>query len=81
MADAAGLGNTDMVKNEPVKSRQVNPTQRPIFDLQNKHPLVTLVVGDLGHNIQRASATVLLRLLQPRLQNLSVSNGYWGVEL
>lgn len=71
MSDAPGLDDTDMVKNEPVKSRQVHPTRRHIFDLPKKHPLVILIVGDLEHSIQRTNANHQFgKILMETIQNL-----------
>jgi len=51
MADAPAVNHP---MEEPAKSRKVNETRKQVFALKKKHPCVTLVVGDLKRNIERA---------------------------
>jgi hypothetical protein len=51
MSDATDANNP---MEEPVKSRKVNETRKHVFALKKKHLRVTLIVGYLKQNIERA---------------------------
>jgi hypothetical protein len=51
MADAPAANHP---MKEPAKSRKVNEPRKQVFALKKKHLCVTLVVGDLKRNVERA---------------------------
>ena len=75
MADAPAANHPT---EEPFKSRKVNETRKQVFALKKKHSCVTIVVGNVKRNIERAEnneefGQIMLQTIQKLVDNLNIA--------